>query len=318
MNAASLWLPAISYRQGERLALRVSQALGLALPVCALLAALDPRMLDSGEPVWLKPMRFCLAFGVHLLTMTWIGRLSAAHRRQDTVFAAGLWLQAATVIVEMACVGLQAARGVHSHFNYATPFDHAVFTIMGIGTALTLLGLLLCAWGVLRSTEDRFTRGLLLGAMALAILGGLIGVVMVMPTAEQKAMLDAGSRLAWIGGVGVGNPSGRELPFFTWDLSSGDWRAAHFAGLHALQTLPVLAWLATRADPVTRSAARRWAVAGALAYAGLVLAVVAWTASGRSVLAAAQPGWWILGLPMATFALCALALTWPRGPRCVG
>jgi hypothetical protein len=75
--------------------------------------------------------------------------------------------------------------------------------------------------GVLRSSDDRFTMRLLLWAMALAIVGGLIGVVMVMPTAEQRTLLDAGRRLAWIGGVNFGVPSGRALPFFAWRSSAG-------------------------------------------------------------------------------------------------
>jgi hypothetical protein len=38
------------------------------------------------------------------------------------------------MVVELACIGTQAGRGDESHFNYATPFDRAVFTIMGLGT----------------------------------------------------------------------------------------------------------------------------------------------------------------------------------------
>jgi hypothetical protein len=193
-----------AYLRVERLVSTVVLGLGLALIASALLCTLDPRTLDSGESVWLKPIRFCLAFGVHLLTMLWIGRLSTACRRADAAFALGLWLQAVTVIVEMACIVLQAVRGVHSHFNYATPFDRGVFTVMGLGTAVTLLGLALCARGLFHPSEDRLTMRLLVGAMGLAVLGGLIGVLMVMPTPEQRAMLDAGLRPVWIGGVGVG------------------------------------------------------------------------------------------------------------------
>lgn len=301
------------YARAESLTLRLALALVPALATCALLWALDTRTLDNGESVWLKPMRFCLAFGVHLATMTWLGRFSGARASRSPAYAAGLWLQAVTVLVEMACIGVQAARGLHSHFNYATPFDHAVFTIMGLGTAATLLGLLLCAWGVWRAPAAPITRQLLLGAMALAVMGGLVGVLMVMPTAEQRALLDAGRKLPWIGGVEVGTPSGRELPLFAWDLQSGDWRSAHFVGLHALQALPLLAWLVLRtgSDRSGRAgtAARAWARTGALAYAGLLLAVLGWTASGRSTLAVAEPGWWIVGTPLLLFALAAGALT---------
>lgn len=297
-----------AYSRVERLVSTVVLGLGLALIASVLFWTLDPRTLDSGESVWLKPIRFCLAFGVHLLTMLWIGRLSTACRRADAAFALGLWLQAVTVIVEMACIVLQAVRGVHSHFNYATPFDRGVFTVMGLGTAVTLLGLALCARGLFHPSEDRLTMRLLVGAMGLAVLGGLIGVLMVMPTPEQRAMLDAGLRPVWIGGVGVGAASGRELPFFAWDLSSGDWRAAHFVGLHALQALPGLAWLAARVTTNLLPSARRWARLGAIAYAALFAAVVMWTAAGRSVVALDRPGGWWVGAPAGVYGLAAVSL----------
>jgi len=83
---------------------------------------------------------------------------------------------------------------------------------------------------------------MLLGAMALAVLGALAGGLMVVPTAEQRALLDNGQRLGWIGSTTVGTPPGYVVPFFHWDLVAGDWRAVHFVGLHALQALPLLAW----------------------------------------------------------------------------
>lgn len=175
---------------------------------------------------------------------------------------------------------------------------------MGWGTAVLLAGLVACAWGIARSRAETRVKRLLLGAMALAVPGALAGVLMVMPTAEQRALLDQGQRLAWIGGTSVGVPSGRLLPFLQWDLRSGDWRAVHFVGLHALQALPLLAWSSRRvghAGPVAGLA-----VAGAWAYGAFFVAVIAWTALGNSVLATTTPGWWWLAAPGLLFALSAL------------
>ncbi|MFM2400384.1 MAG: hypothetical protein RL341_2541 [Pseudomonadota bacterium] len=318
MNLLNAMLARADYPAAERLTLRMVAILALMLVVCALLLVIDSRTLDNGESVWLKPMRFCLAFGVHLLTIVWIGHLSSSHDRGDSAYAAGLWLQTVTVIIEMVCIGLQAARGVHSHFNYATPLDRAVFTVMGLGTAATLLGLLLCAWGVWRSAGVLFVRRVLLSAMILAILGGLVGVLMVMPTNEQRVLLTAGEKLPWIGGTAVGMPSGREVPFFHWDLQSGDWRTAHFVGLHALQALPLLAWLVAGVGAGRKLNAQRWAFIGACAYVALLLAVLVWTASGRSVLAIAAPGWWMLGAPLGMFAAALGVLVWSRWCHHVG
>ena len=114
-------------------------------------------------------------------------------------------------------------------------------------------------------------------------------------------MLEQGQRLAWIGGTTVGTPSGQSLPFFRWDLSSGDWRAVHFIGLHALQAMALLAWFGRRAKP-TRSV-DRWVMVGAWAYAVLFAVAAVWTALGHSILATAVPGWWGLSAPGLLFAL---------------
>jgi hypothetical protein len=301
----------MSHSPAERWTLRTACSLAIALVACSVLWLLDPRALDNGDPVWLKPMRFSLAFGVHLLTMAWIARLvTDANEPVDRAFQAGLWLQIAAALVEWVCISWQAARGVHSHFNYATPFDHAVFTIMGWGTAVLLAGMLLCGWGVARSRAEPLMKLLLLGALALAVLGALAGVVMVMPTAEQREWLAQGQRLSWIGGTTVGTPAGPSLPFLHWDRVSGDWRAVHFVGLHALQALPLLAWLARRA--VHWPPAGGWARAGAAAYAALFAAVLAWTLRGQSVAATAASGWWWLATPGLLWLGSAVVIAWAK------
>lgn len=309
----------MSRTPAERWTLYTATAMALSLVVCTALWALDPRLLDNGEPVWLKPIRFSLAFGVHLLTMAWLARLGRGQEEPlQRVFATGLWLQIAAAIVEWACIALQAARGVHSHFNYATFLDHAIFTIMGWGTAVLLGGMLMCAWGVWQSRADSLARHLVLGGMALAVLGALIGVLMVMPTAEQRALLGQGERLTWIGGTTVGDPSGIELPFFHWDAVVGDWRAVHFVGLHGLQALPVLAWLALRASPALRVRARFWARCGAWAYAVLFCAVATSTAQGRSAVAISEPAWFLLAVPGVAFVSCLFAILRIGGLKHVG
>ena len=42
------------------------------------------------------------------------------------------WTTAAVLVIEVVLIDLQAVRGVTSHFNTATAFDAAVFTVMGI------------------------------------------------------------------------------------------------------------------------------------------------------------------------------------------
>jgi hypothetical protein len=290
--------------RSRKLAFIVLAGLAGGAIFCLVAMTLDWRTLPSGEDVWLKPLRFCLAFALHLATILWIGRYARLEGKSLVLYSTGTSLQSAVVCIEMACIVTQAMRGVPSHFNYTTPFDRAIFTIMGLGTAVVLAGVALCAWSVRQSTLPGAKKRLLLGGFVLAILGGLVGVVMVMPTPEQRAALGLGVKLAWVGGAVVGTPSGALLPFFHWDLRSGDWRAVHFLGLHGLQALPLLAWLC-QPD-------RRWhaglAIAGATTYAALFLWAVARTAAGQSLLTPGGGSFWIAPGLMLLFAIAVIAM----------
>jgi hypothetical protein len=222
----------------------------VAAALCILFAAaatLDGRALANGEGVWLKPIRFSLAFAVHAATLAWLAHLTAREAAGDRLFAASARLQIAVMVMELGCIGLQAGRGVASHFNYETPFDRAVFTVMGLGTAGLFVGFLLIMAGLMRSPRPVLAAWATGIAMGFASLGGLTGVAMVMPTAEQAALLDAGLRPGVIGNHLVGVAAGGKVPFFHWDLIAGDWRVPHFLGLHAMQALPFVAWLGERA-----------------------------------------------------------------------
>ena len=138
---------------------------------------------------------------------------------------------------------------MHSHFNYATALDHAVFTAMGLGTAVLLAALVLMIAGLVRWPADRVATQATIVGLSVAVMGGLVGVWMVMPTSEQRGLIDAGQRLPWVGSALTGLASAHALPFFGWDMHTGDWRVPHFIGLHAMQAVPGLAWLHQRTGP---------------------------------------------------------------------
>jgi hypothetical protein len=292
----------MNHMNAESWNLRVVAAFGASLPVLLAFWMLDPRILDNGDSVWLKPMRFSLAFAIHLLTLAWLSHLLYGKARlPHRSFALGLGLQVIAAVIEWACIVIQSARGVHSHFNYATFFDHAIFTVMGLGTAVLLAGIVLNGWAIARSDIETFAKRLLLLGIVLAIFGGLIGVLMVMPTPDQRQLLNQGLRLVWLGGTTVGLPSGDSLPFFGWDLLTGDWRSVHFVGLHALQALPLLSWLCLRTHVARRSKAVVCSIVGASAYASFFGAVAIWTAHGHSLFAVEHPQWWWVAAPGLIF-----------------
>ncbi|MFC7225315.1 hypothetical protein ACFQKF_19795 [Halalkalicoccus sp. GCM10025322] len=132
-----------------------------------------------------------------------------------------------TALLEITLIGGQAARGIESHFNNTTALNTAIYLIMGITIlAMTILvaWLLIQSWKQAFDVAPAFAWGIRFG-IALFVLGALEGGAMVT-----------------LGTNSVG--SGPALPVLGWVLS-GDFRVAHFLGLHALQVLPLVGYVAS-------------------------------------------------------------------------
>jgi len=112
------------YRRDRVLALT---GWGTAALFVALLAVapFDSRTVTGLNP-WVKPLKFCLSITAYVWTLAWLlGHLRTRWTRLVS------WGTSLVFVVEMACIVSQAARGVASHFNVATPYDEAVFSLMG-------------------------------------------------------------------------------------------------------------------------------------------------------------------------------------------
>jgi len=95
----------------------------------------DDRTL-LGVPIWLKPMKFAISIAIYTATLAWL--ISLLNRGKRTAFWIGT-VAAAAMLVEMALIGGQAARGVRSHFNNTTAFNGTLFSIMGATIVLAWL-----------------------------------------------------------------------------------------------------------------------------------------------------------------------------------
>jgi peptidoglycan/LPS O-acetylase OafA/YrhL len=80
-------------------------------------------------------------------------------------------------------------------------------------------------------------------------------------------------------GVADGGPG---LPVTRWSTEGGDLRAPHFFGLHALQALPLLAWLLERRR---RDSASRLVIAAAVGWIGLTLVALSQALRGQPLVA---------------------------------
>jgi len=183
----------------------------------------DDRML-LGANIWHKPMKFCLSIGVFSWTMSWyLYYLSQPRKVQNIKIIIILML----VIEQLIIIG-QAARGEMSHFNISTAFNAILFQVMGIAIFVNTL-MVFWAFRLLRKEDHLpvgYKRGIQLG-MWIFIIASLQGYVM------------AGNL-----GHTIGASDGLEGVFFlNWAKGYIDLRVFHFFGLHALQIVPIFAWL---------------------------------------------------------------------------
>lgn len=206
-------------------------ALALSLPLLWLGWA-DDRLID-GVSVWLKPWKFHVSIAVHLLTLAWLATYLRDTPERARAFGRLSGVALVCAAFELIYITWRAARGEPSHFNTGTPLAGAMYTLMGIGAVLLtgcagMLGL----W-VARARDFAhgpvLQRGLATGLLLGWALGTLTGAYVSAQTGHS---------------VGGTPGAGAGLPIVQWARDGGDLRVAHFFGLHAMQAVPLLAWVA--------------------------------------------------------------------------
>lgn len=199
------------------------------LLTCLLLWPLDERVV-TGLNVWVKPAKFSLSILLYAWTLAWLlADVPAAGQRAARRIGR---LAALSMVVEMACILLQAVRGTTSHFNIGSGFDLAVFNLMGVFIMVNTAAIVWALVLVLRRRpfgSVAWVWGVRLGLLVF-LLGSVVGGVMAQRLAHTVGAAD--------GGAG--------LPILGWSTRHGDLRAAHFLGLHAIQALPLAGWLLGR------------------------------------------------------------------------
>ncbi len=149
---------------------------------------------------------------------------------------------------EVAIIYMQAGRGTTSHFNAATPLDTTLFGVMGAGIGILWLASVAVLIALFRQKFENPAWGWLLRlGMLITVLGSSGGGLMLRMTPEQTAALHATHTVGAVGGHTVGaSDGGPGLPGVGWSTQHGDLRVPHFFGLHGLQIIPFLGWLALR------------------------------------------------------------------------
>ncbi|SER31115.1 hypothetical protein SAMN05216188_11030 [Lentzea xinjiangensis] len=268
------------------------------IPVALIGLLVDDRTVVN-SPIWLKPFKFAVSLAVYAFTLAWL--LTYLKRFQRLGWWAGTVLTAAGALEMVVIVG-QVLRGKRSHFNFETPLDTALFSIMG--STIVVLWVTHAIVAVLlwrtKIENDALTWSIRLG-LVISFLGLGVGFLMTRPKPGQA--LDGDT----LGSHTVGAADGGAYMALTgWSTEHGDLRVGHFVGMHALQVLPVLiALLGRRAN--TRLA---WVLSGS--FLGIFLLVTWQALRGQSLV---QPDSTTLLALTGIVVATALGLVWAREPK---
>lgn len=221
----------------------------------------------EGPVSWRKPIVFGLSSAVATFSVAWLVSLLAPTRGR----ARAAWAYAITMSLEIALIDLQRWRGVASHFNDATALDAGIYNTMAvlILTSVSAVGVL--GWRLFRSVEvaqdTRFAGGL---GVAFLLAGSLMGLAISVH--GSIVMLS-----------GVGTPS---------MVGAAPMKFPHAVALHALQVLPMIAWLLSRTSlPVGERA--RLVARSAVGYGLLFVAALVQMLLGQ---APTEPAFLALGI----------------------
>ncbi len=260
----------------------------------------------TGPLSWRKAISFGFSFGITTLCLTWVMSFLPRRRSLNWLLMGALGI---AVLAEVSLVTMQAWRGVPSHFNFATPFDAAVFFWMGATIGVVgIVVIVITLWSLFSLRAPRSMAWAIRSGLILLLAGQAVGGLMIASGNAKVLDRATGEFLAErVAGASIMSPQGQ-------------LKVPHAVSIHGLQVLPLLAWLLmfTRYDEARRT---RITQLGVLGYLGLG-AVSAAQAFGGSALADLTPGTAlvlsgsVLALVAAyAWALLALLQTMARGQR---
>ncbi len=197
----------------------------IAFAVCLALYFIDTTLI-TGINAWVKPIKFCLSVGIYTWSFAWL----LFYVRNQKIAAGISWFIIVTMLVENSIIILQAARGEISHYNISSSLNGLLFGMMGVFigintviNAFTLILFLIKSQVIIQGYQLLAWRAGLL----LFLVGSISGGLMIANMGHTIGGID--------GGPGI--------PFTNWSTQAGDLRIAHFFTLHALQLIPLFAYL---------------------------------------------------------------------------
>jgi hypothetical protein len=251
----------------DRVLSLLSWALMAVIPVFAALAFLAAGTAAINP--WIKPIKFSLSFSTFAST---ISLFLLALRIPEWQLKLARRVIALSVALEISSLGAQAWRAVYagSHTLFDSMLTQMTNSMVMVNTAIvTWMLALFC----LNRVKARLADWPMVAAIRYSIVIFLVG------NAVGGYMLARGSHT-----VGASD-SAPGLPFLNWSTIGGDLRIAHFIAIHAIQIVPLFAYVLSQMSRVPTVKQRRLAVAVvAIAVAVAVGGTFVQAALGRPLL----------------------------------
>jgi hypothetical protein len=245
---------------------RLGWALMLVIPLFAAFALSAAGAVHGVNP-WIKPIKFSVSFSNFAFT---VSLMLMALRIPQWQLRAARFVIVAAILLEILSLSLQAWHSAYPHSAHPLPDGLLSFTtnnmVMGITAVACWMLVLFCA--------NRARNEMVDGPMVSAIRFSL--VIFLLGNAVGGYMLARGSHTV---GAVDGSPG---LPFVNWSIIAGDLRIAHFIAIHAIQVLPLFAYILSQMAPIPALKQRRVAVAAlAMIVGGAVGATFLQASMGR-------------------------------------
>ncbi len=229
---------------------RLGWALLLAVPVFAAFAMFVPAGTVAVNP-WIKPIKFSMSFSTFASTVSLLLLALRIPKWQLTLARRAIAISVAFEILSLACQAWRSAYHLSGQSLLDSSLAQVTNSMVMVNTGIVCW--MLALFCVNRVRTDQIDR-----PMVAAIRYSL--VIFLAGNAIGGYMLARGSHT-----VGVAD-GGQGLPFVNWSVIGGDLRIAHFIAIHAIQIVPLFAYILSQMAPVLPVRHRRIA-AGAVALA---------------------------------------------------
>jgi hypothetical protein len=229
---------------------RLGWALLLVIPIFAALAMFLPAGAAAVNP-WIKPIKFSMSFSTFASTISLLLLALRIPKWQLTLVRRAI---AASVALEILSLAAQAWRSAY-HLSGQSLLDTSLAQVTN---SMVMVNTAIICWMLALFCANRVHPDKIDWPMVSAIRYSIM--IFLAGNAIGGYMLARGSHTVGAADGGAG------LPFVNWSVIGGDLRIAHFIAIHAIQIVPLFAYILAQMSPVLPVKHRRIA-AGALALA---------------------------------------------------